>query len=175
MNHRRTAGFVVAAGAVAVLLAGAATLPSRRGESRTAPPQIAPVDLQGEALNAEIARLRERLRPVAEPRQPARNLFSFAAARRTAPAPEPPVAATSGPLQADVPVAPRANVSLVGIAEDAGADGPIRTAILTVDGQLMLTRVGEQASARFTILSITPEGVDVADLVAGTTIRLSLD
>src|SRR6266481_6318005 len=75
MNLKRTATIAVVGGALAAWLAGAAT--SNRS---IAPPILlpaAPIEARGAELANEIARLHERLRPTATPRQPRRNLFVY--------------------------------------------------------------------------------------------------
>src|SRR6059036_1206454 len=86
MNPKRTATIVVVGGALLAWLAGAAT------SNRTIEPapvvSVPAIDTSGLALEQEIARLHERLRPTATPTQSNRNLFSFRAGRaRVAPAP----------------------------------------------------------------------------------------
>ena len=80
MNVKRTLMLVVGGAALIAWFAGAAT------SNRELPPMtIAPrpaVDLKGADLAIEIARLHDRLRPDAKPRQPGRNLFSYHAAVR---------------------------------------------------------------------------------------------
>jgi hypothetical protein len=171
MNSKRTAGFVVAGGAIAALIASA-TPSSRPSSVRVAPTQAAPIDLQGAALSAEITRLRERLRPTTEPRLE-RNPFAFRAAPPAAmPAPRP--VATSLEPEPPLPRAATRDVSLVGIAEDAGPDGPVRTAILAVAGELMLVPAGGDATPRYRVLSIAPDAVELSDRADGLSFRLVL-
>ena len=89
MNMKRTATMAIVGGALLAWLAGAAT-------SNREPPAVpvfvpAPIDIRGAELASEVARLHERLRPVASPRDPGRNLFVFHTVRPTpqvvAPAP----------------------------------------------------------------------------------------
>jgi hypothetical protein len=78
MNFKRAATYGVSGGVLAAMLAGAATSGRR-------PPIVVPIekpsaaDVSGAELAAEIARLRERLRPSATPQQ-TRNLFEFSRA-----------------------------------------------------------------------------------------------
>src|SRR4051794_24332309 len=76
MNPKRIAWLVAGGGAVAVWLAGAATIAVRPPQTITAPKRAA-TDRRGEALAAEITRLHERLRPTATPVQ-SRDLFRYA-------------------------------------------------------------------------------------------------
>src|SRR5712671_2662713 len=98
MNLKRTATIAVVGGALAAWLAGAAT--SNRS---IAPPIVAPaapIEARGAELANEIARLQERLRPTATPRQPGRNLFAYHAAAPRAEAPMAPVASKAALTEA---------------------------------------------------------------------------
>src|SRR6185295_4145254 len=113
MNLKRTATIVVGGAAVGAWLAGAATSNPNRSAMSIAPTPA--IDLKGEALANEIARLQERLRPTSQPRQPGRNLFAFRArAAQPAPiiAPAPQAIAPAMPLPP-----PPLPLKLAGIAE----------------------------------------------------------
>jgi hypothetical protein len=168
MNTKRVAWLVVGAGAVAVWLAGAATTGVRPPQVVVAPKPAA-LDLQGEALAAEITRLHERLRPSAAPVQ-ARDLFRYAnraAAKPTAPA---PAAAPAMPL---VDIAPKPSLKLVGIAEDAGPDGPARTAIVSDAGTLVFAKEGEAVS-HYRVTRIAADVVEFTNVDDNTILRLAL-
>jgi hypothetical protein len=86
MNPKRTATIVVVGGALLAWLAGAAT--SNRAIEPAPVISIPAIDNSGVALEKEISRLHERLRPTATPAQSNRNLFSFRSAPvRAVPAP----------------------------------------------------------------------------------------
>src|SRR5437016_3499606 len=76
MNRNRTAMIVVGA-ALLAWLAGAATSNHAIPPAAIAEPHA--IESRGAELADEIARLHERLRPVATPRRPARNLFTYRA------------------------------------------------------------------------------------------------
>jgi hypothetical protein len=169
---KRTATIALGGAALLAWLAGAAT------SNHTIPPivvtQPAPIDIRGAELAGEIARLQERLRPNTSPRQPGRNLFSFGAVSRrpvpvaSAPAPRPAIA---DPL----PLAPALPpLKLAGVAEDEGVDGPVRTAILSGDGQLFLAKEGDNVTPRYRVVKISSDVVELLDLIDGTTRRLAL-
>jgi hypothetical protein len=172
MHVKRTATIVLGGGAVAAWLAGAAT--SNRPLPDAVPIARAPVDARGDELANEIARLRERLKPSATPRMPARNLFTFraAAAPAAAPAPAPRAAIT------EAPIAPPAlpPLKLSGLSEDPAADGaaPVRMAFVSADGQLFIVKEGELVTARYRVTRIAADGVELLDLTDNTTRRLSL-
>jgi hypothetical protein len=172
MNLKRTATIVVGGAALGAWLAGAATsnhsiLPTETGVTP-------PIDLRGEALAREIARLQERLRPTAEPRHPARNLFSFRAraaqSRAAAAVAAPPVMAVPLPL----PDANRPVLKLAGIAEDDGPEGPLRTAIISGEGQLYLVKEGDQVTPRYRVGKISADVVELIDTGDNSVRRLAL-
>jgi hypothetical protein len=171
MNTKRVAWLVVAAGAVAVWLAGAATT-SVRPPQVVGAPKPAALDLQGEALAAEITRLHERLRPSAAPVQ-SRDLFRYgnrAAAKAAASAP--PAAAAPSPMpRIDRPAQPA--IKLVGIAEDAGPDGPARTAIVSDAGALVFLKEGETV-AHYRVTRIAADVVELTNADDNTILRLAL-
>jgi hypothetical protein len=172
MNLKRTATIAVVGGALAAWLAGAAT------SNRAIPPPIvapaAPIDARGAELAGEIARLHERLRPTATPRQPGRNLFVFHAAAPRAAAPVAPAAkpALSEALPAFTP--PQPSLKLAGIGEDAGPDGPLRIAFITGEGQLFMVKEGENVTPRYRVTKISADVVELLDLSSNTPRRLAL-
>jgi hypothetical protein len=171
MNTKRIAWLVVGAGAVAVWLAGAATTGVR-------PPQVivmpkpGAIDLQGEALAAEVTRLHERLRPTAAPVQ-TRDLFRYADRAAAKPREAAPVVAAPSLPAALAAFAPKPALKLVGIAEDAGPDGPVRTAIISNAGALVFAKEGETVS-RFRVTRIAADVVEFTNPDDNTTLRLAL-
>ena len=170
MNLKRAATIVVAGGAFAAWLAAAAT----SGNREIASPLVLEtpaVDAHGTALAAEVARLHERLRPDAVPEH-TRNLFAFAIQRpRPAPVVAPPAPAlTEAPRPPIVPPP----LKLVGVAEDAGPNGPERTAIISGLGQLFLVKEGENVTSRYRVAKISADVVELAEPGDGTTLRLAL-
>jgi hypothetical protein len=170
MNVKRAATIVVVGGALAAWLAAAAT----SGNRGVAPPLVveAPaVDAHGAELAAEVARLHDRLRPDAVPKH-TRNLFAFAIQKpRPAVVVAPPAPAlTEAPRS---PVAPPP-LKLVGVAEDAGPNGPERTAIISGFGQLFLAKEGQNVTLRYRVAKVSADVVELADADDGTTLRLAL-
>jgi hypothetical protein len=170
MNTKRVAWLVVGAGAVAVWLAGAATTGVRPSQVVVVPKSGA-IDLQGAALADEITRLHERLRPTAAPVQ-SRDLFRYADR----------AAATSRPAAAAAPAAPplpmldlptRPALKVIGIAEDAGPDGPLRTAIVSTGGTLVFVTEGESVS-RYRVAKIAADVVEFTNVDDNTTFRVAL-
>jgi len=170
---KRTVSIVFGGAALIAWLAGAAT------SNHTIPPlavrEPAAIELRGAELADEISRLHERLRPNASPRRPARNLFSF---RATAPpafaAAAPASAAAEAEAQALAPPPALPPLKLAGIAEDEGADGPLRTAIISGDGQLFMAKEGEMVTPRYRVVKISADVVELIDLGDGSSRRLAL-
>lgn len=171
MNVKRTVVLGVIGGVLAVWLAAAATSTSRRVAPVVMPkPNV--IDASGAQLAAEIARLHERLRPTDTPLR-SRDLFRYSGkesgARRVAP--EAPVSAPPEPPQ---PAPLTAQLKLVGIAEDVGDAGPVRTAIVSGFGELFLVKEGEAVTLGYRVSKISPEAVELTDVTGNTTIRLAL-
>jgi Tfp pilus assembly protein PilP len=171
MNLKRTTTIVVVGAALAAWLAGAATsnhvIPSAPVVQHTS------IEERGAELASEIERLHERLAPVATPRMPGRNLFAF---RAVAARPAAPIAPAPRPAITEAAPAPIAlpSLKLSGIAEDAGADGPIRIAFISGEGQLFMVKEGETVTRRYRVTKISADVVELVDLVDNSTRRLAL-
>ena len=173
MNWKRTATIAIVGGALAAWLAAAAT----SGIRDATPPPVArraPIEMRGAELATEIARLHERLRPIASPRESGRNLFQFIAPKPKPALPPAPAPVTHAALS-DVPVPlPPPPLKLSGIAEDPGPDGPIRTAIISGQGQLFLVKQGEMITTRYRVARISADVVELVDLNTNTPLRLAM-
>ena len=171
MSFRRTTTLVVVGAALVAWLAGAATsnhaIPPVRVVEKTA------IEKRGADLADEIERLHERLAPVATPRTPGRNLFAFRATADRRPA---PIAPAPRPALAEVAPAPfaLAPLKLSGIAEDAGADGPVRIAFISGDGQLFMVKEGEAVTPRYRVTRISADVVELVDVADNSVRRLAL-
>jgi hypothetical protein len=136
----------------------------------------APIDATGAALVSEVARLRERLRPSPTPRELARNPFAF-----RSPAARPRMAAVSAsppPTKGALTVT-SLRLTLAGIAEDsdAGGGGPVRTAIISGNGQVFLAKGGDivvDQDVAYRVGDISSDSVELSDLRDGSTRRLRL-
>jgi len=171
MHVKRTATIVLGGGAVAAWLAGAATSNRALPDPIVTTPKA--IDARGSDLANEIARLRERLRPSTTPRAPARNLFTFRAAAAPTAAIPPRAALTETP-GAQPAATPQSALKLSGISEDPGIDNgaPVRMAFISGEGQLFIVKEGEQVTQRYRVAKITPESVELLDLLDNTTRRL---
>jgi len=162
---------VVVGGACAAWLASAAT---SGGRARVTPHPMntSPIDARVSDLASDIARLHERLTPAATPRQPVRNPFVFASA-----SPRPVVPAGPAPAEAvaaPAPPTPALPWQLVGIAEDDGPSGPVRTAIISGAGQLFLVKEGEAVTPQYRVSRIAADLVELVEAGSGSTVRLVL-
>lgn len=169
MNVKRTVTLGVVGGAVVVWLAAAATSPPRAIPAAVvARPTV--VDQSGAALAAEIARLHERLRPTAAPDQ-TRDLFRYAARPSAQPIDPGPVVIAPEPLAVPAALLP---FKLVGLAEDYTVAGVDRSAILSGLGDLFIVKEGDMVGTRYRVVTVAPDGVDLLDLAAETSLHIPL-
>lgn len=172
MNFQRMLLLGAAGGAVVVWLAAASS--SNPSPSTAVPRRISTtLESRGADLAAEVARLRERLRPTTAPLQ-TRDLFRY---RRDIPAasrrPTPLIPAIDHRL--DPPAAtPTPSFVLVGLAEDDGPDGPVRTAIIKGAGDLFLVKEGDEVTGRYRVEKISADVVELTDTGGGPPLRLAL-
>jgi hypothetical protein len=128
--------------------------------------------MRGATLAAEVARLRERLRPTAAPLQ-TRDLFRY---RRDAAAASRRAEAFVSPIERppDSLAAAKLSLALVGLAEDDGPDGPVRTAIIKNVGDLIFVKEGDQVTGRYRVEKISADVVELTDTGGGPPLRLAL-
>ena len=171
MTLKRTTTIVVVSAVLISWLAGAAT------SNHTIPPvtvvQQPLIEKRGAELAIEIERLHERLAPAVAPRSPGRNLFTFRAMaiRPAAPVPAAPPAAMTVFAPAPSALLP---LKLSGIAEDAGADGPVRLAFISGEGRLFMVKEGETVTPRYRVAKISADVVELTDVIDNSTRRLAL-
>jgi hypothetical protein len=107
----------------------------------------------------EITRLRDRAGTGVSPRV-ARNLFHF-----VTPAPRPvPVALVVNRASDTAASLPQPALKLIGVAEDAGATGLIRTAIIAGPGQVYVVKEGDRVTSRYLVARISADVVELQDL-----------
>jgi len=173
MNANRTLTLTAIGGALLAWFAAAAT------STHDVAPRIVltppHVDVQGADLAKEIARLHDRLRPDATPRTPSRNLFTYhTAAHHDAPR----AAAAPAPALTETAAAPSAPalpaLKLEGVAQDDTPTGPVRTAIISGEGQLYLVKAGEAVGSRYKVARIGSDAVELTDAIDHSTRRLAL-
>jgi hypothetical protein len=171
MNLKRTAPIALACAALIAWLAGAATsnhaIPPVAVIERTA------IEKRGAELAIEIERLHERLAPTVAPSAPGRNLFTFRAvvARPVAPVPDAPRPALTDLAALPITVPP---LKLSGIAEDEGADGPVRIAFISGEGQLFMVKEGDTVTPRYRVAKISADVVELTDVIDNSIRRLAL-
>lgn len=169
MNLKRAATIVTTGGGLAAWLVGATTA----NHVAAPPPAIdrAPIERRGAELATEMARFRERMPPIAAPRQPARNLFKFREPSRHAAAQPVALAPPPESIPAPPPLPP---MRLIGVSEDPGAAGPVRSAFVSADGQLFIVKEGDTVMMRYKVTKISSEVVELTDTEDGTVRRLAL-
>lgn len=175
MNASRLAAWIFGLAVCTAWLASAA------GVGRTPPvvrvvPQP-PVSTELAALAADVqtqaARLKERLSQAPAPSAQGRNPFSFAERPRAAVRP-PRAPAVMAPVMVSDPLPAEAVLVLIGIAEMAGPAGPVRTAMITRGGELLMVTTGELLLARYEVASIGPDTVQLKDRTSGESRSLTL-
>jgi hypothetical protein len=104
-----------------------------------------------------------------------RDIFAFTrpAPRAPAAAPAPAPAAGLFGAAADGQGA-LALFKLIGVAEDAGPDGPKRTAIISGQGQLYMVKEGETVAWIYRVGRLSADGVELVDTTGGPPLRLFL-
>jgi hypothetical protein len=128
----------------------------------TRPVSSSAVPLPAHGILAQAERLRAHLASPPPFRAPSRNPFRFS----EPPPPASPVRKKTGPALTTAPVEPavRADMKLVGIAEDRAADGAIRrTAIVSAMTQLFFAKEGERVLGRYEVVRITPDAAQLKD------------
>src|SRR5213075_1151740 len=105
-----------------------------------------------------MKRFHERMQPTAAPRREGRNLFRFHDAPAHAPAAAAPRAPVPDLLPAPPPLPP---LRLVGLGEEKSPDGPIRTAYISGDGQLFISKVGDEVLRRYKVTKISEDVVEL--------------
>ena len=170
MNLKRTATIVVVGGALAAWLWAAGT--SNVHVSQPPVARQTAVEKSGAELANEIARLRERLRPTVMPQPNGRNLFQFRAPRSNPALVTRPSDPREFPPAPALPPPPAFKLS--GIAEDPGPSGPIRTAIISGQGELFLAKEGDYVTPRYRVLRISVDVVELVDVETNATLRLVL-
>jgi hypothetical protein len=172
MNVKRTVMIGAAGGAVAVWIAAAATS-STRTIPRLDPPKATIVDKSGAELAVEVRRLHERLRPSDTPIH-SRDLFRYSSRPTPASSALPAVIAAPPAPSVAAPVETVAPLKLEGLAEDRGAEGPVRTAIISGFGDMFLVKEGDNVTLRYRVAKISPDAVELTDLTNNTPLRLAL-
>jgi hypothetical protein len=171
--RRRFAVVVTASAAMAIVIAGGGA--AREAPQRT--PSRAPTAAEVAADRAdvrEIAVLHALARATSPPPVRGRDLFAFYQPFASAPMAKAPA------LPPDVVVAPadseidrvEETLTLIGIAEEPGIDGPRRTAIISTHERLFLVSEGEPVGPRYRVSAISSDAAEVLDVATGAIRRL---
>ena len=175
---------LLAAGAAllgAWLSSAAGTMPGRAPSPPSAggpapPPQVSPAPVERIDLDREVARMAVYLERAPRPRPVVRNPFTLAPRNPDAAAARGGAVVPDGwaprPAAAAQDVALR--VSLAGIATDETPSGPRRTAILSVEGQVVLAQVGDEVPGRYQVQRIDEDAVELFDPARQASFRLTL-
>lgn len=138
--------------------------------------EVAQYDALAADVQAQAGRLRDRLAQAPAPSPGDRNPFRFES--RPAPAPARARVMQPEPLPAalDMPLEPREPMlQLIGVAETAGKDGPVRTAMLTGEREeLLMVTAGQQILGRYSVVVIGPDAIELKDTATGAIRRLHL-
>ena len=123
-------------------------------------------------VQAHASRLRQRLKSAPTPQSPHRNPFAFQVRPQQVVQPvrrAEPVA----PVAALPPAEPR--LSLIGIAEDQGPSGLVRTAIMADEAEnLLMATVGNTLLGRYRVEAIGADAVELKDVNTSAVRRLGL-
>lgn len=175
MAPKKAAAYLGSATILAAWLATAG-VPEQGSDQPAAPTpvQTAGTESLAEEVQAQAGRLRERLASAPAPQQPARNPFAFAP--RPVPRPRTVRAAVAPGVSQPPPLGlPEPALALIGMAEDQSPTGPIRTAIISAEGdELLMVKVGDFLGARYRVQAIGNDVVELADLATGVVRRLAL-
>lgn len=168
MNVRRTVWFGAASVAVATWLAASTAGPTQPAASAQ-PSRPAPIDRYTDTLRHEVDRLHARIAPSATPAL-RRDLFRYAPQRRASAGRAPAFEPAATPVVA--PAAPP--LKLIGIAEDTGPDGTVRTAIVSGFGDVFLVKPGDIIADRYRVQTVSPEAVLVIESATSVETTLAL-
>ena len=182
MRKTRLALWAAGAALLAAWLSSAAgTMPGRAPSpaapgGTTAPPQPAASPAERIDLDREVARMAAYLERAPRPRPVTGNPFTLAPQRPAAAATGGRTAVPDGwaPSPASAARGAPVRVSLAGIATDETPSGPHRTAILSVEGQVVLAQVGDEVPGRYRVQRIDDDGVELFDPGRQTSVRLHL-
>ncbi len=172
MTPARAATYLVGA----ILLAG--WLASAAGVTRSQPPRAPRRSADAMQLDAVVlgvqsqaSRLRKRLADAPDLLPPVRNPFTFAEHESAAAASSAllPRVAQPAPVALNGPV-PDPDLTLIGVAEE----GETRTAMIQSGDELLMATEGEILAARYRVVKVGAEGVELVDIGTGFTRRLSL-
>lgn len=169
MRATRLAALGVGGGLVVTWLAAAGMRPATLQVEQTSADRP-PAERAMPSIEENAQRLHERLQPPSGLTRSRRNPFQFVEMEGK-PTPAAPSAAPVRDV-ALIPTGPA--VKLVGIAEATSADGLVRTAVISVAGQLFLVKAGEAVTSRYVVTNVGADDVELQDQITHAPLRLSL-
>lgn len=187
MTNSRVALVAVGTALMGAWLSSAAgTGPGAVGEPQPGRPVTAPSPAAAPSprpdLDHEVARLTARLEAAPRPRSPSRNPFTLGrrdrsdarAVQRAAETLMPPDAVMAAPAVAGwAPVATPA-ITLAGIGAERTPTGFLHTAILSADGRVFLSHIGDEVMGRYQVRELSAAGAVLLDHQTGETLHLTL-
>jgi hypothetical protein len=176
MRPSRVAAWIVGVGLLGAWLASAAGI-SRAPRAIRAPgraPEAVAFDSLAADVQAQTGRLRARMASAPAPEAAVRNPFTLSEPPRRirqTQAPEPIVLQTV--------VAPAAELepvlALIGVAEDTGPKGLLRTAMISgPQNDLMMVTAGQQILGMYEVVAVGTDVVELKHLTSGAVRRLAL-
>lgn len=173
----RSAAVYGLGGVLLVACLAAANMPQERDPVTPRAPRDTPAagpDVLALEVNSQATRLRSLMAQAPTPGASTRNPFSFGASRAPrAAVPDVGAAVTAEP--APVVVAPLPPLTLIGVAEEATAAGPRRTAVIGGDGDTIYMVVeGDAVGDRYRVTKIGADAIELEDVVSKGFRRLAL-
>ena len=136
------------------------------------------LDVLASDVQAQAARLRERLAAAPAPSGADRNPFRFGPAHAV---PRRASAPVTRPVAPPAPVMPaeldarEPSIELIGITESRKGNAVLRTAmIMSGANELLMAAAGQRVLERYEIVTVGPDAVELRDLTTGTLRRLVL-
>jgi hypothetical protein len=177
MRARRAAAIVGGVALIAAWLSSAAGILLDGGREPSQPPARPAATSGAETLAADVqaqaARLRDRLSHAPVPQPAGRNPFRFGmrrvVERRVARA----AVVESEPLPAPAVAAPPP-LKLEGLAEREIGGAKMRTAVLSGLGEIFFVVEGDTVASRYRVLAIGIDVVELQDVASGVVTRLAI-
>ena len=175
MTTSRSAAIYGFGGLLLVACLAAANMPQENepAPARTRAPRAAGPDALAIEVSSQAARLRGLMAQAPMPEANPRNPFSFAAARAPRVAPglaHAAVADDPAPLPSPLPA-----LMLMGVAEEATATGPRRTAVIGGDGDtIYMVGEGDAVGSRYRVTKIGADAIELEDVITKAYRRLAL-